>query len=178
MVAVKRSLVRIAIMPTGTNPSAVANSDYVLGQIKEYSKSGLEREVTSDPHFGGFVDKEQSVSQGELSFQFTPSLSDADKWTSLAYHNHSTGVYTTNGDISDKAVFIEAGNSTLGYDAFCFNNCNVTMMDMSHNADDVRTGNLTLKFAPETAAGISNFQAKGTTVVAMQNWSALIKPTL
>lgn len=175
MVAVKRSLVKIAIMPADTNPSSVASTDWITGQIKEYSKSGLERDVQSDPHFGGFVDKEQSLSQGELSLQFTPDLSDADRWKGYAYSLHSTGVYTVNGDLTDKSVFIQAGNATVGYDAFCFNNCNVTMADMTHNADDVRTGTLNLKFAPETTAGISNFQTLGTDVNSMQDWSALTK---
>lgn len=175
MTAIKRSLVSIAIMPVDTNPSAVAETDFIKGEIKEYSKSGLERDTQSDPHFGGFVDKEQSLTQGEISFEVTPSLEDADRWAAMAYYSHSAGVYTVNGDVSDKAVFIQAGNTTAGYSSVCFNNCNVTMLDFSHNADDVRTGSLNLKFSPEDMDGISNFMTKGTDLASMPNWSALTK---
>jgi len=168
MTAIKRSMVKIAILAAGTAPTDVAATDFILGEIKNYSKSGGERDTESDPHFGGYVDKEKPVSQIEVSFEVTPSIDavNVNRWDELAYTKDvTTGVYHMAGDVADKAVFIQAQNGSL-YKSWCFNNCNVTMFDIEHNADDVQTGNFNLKFSPEDADGISNFMTVDTSLAA------------
>lgn len=172
--AISRSAVKIAIMPVDTNASTIASSDWILGEIKNYSKSGGERDVESDPHFGGFVDKEKPVSQVELSFDVTPSLTSPIRWESLAYGADGSNptVYTMASEPADKAVFIEASTSA-GVQSLAFNNCNVTMLDFDHSADDNRTGTLGLKFSPTDESGTSNFMASSVVVSSLPNWSAL-----
>lgn len=175
MVAISRNKVRIAIMAAGTAASAVADTDYITGEIKEYSQSGGEKDVESDPHFGGFVDKEKPVSQVEISFEITPNLDDGDRWEALARSADvaNAGVYTLAGDVADKAVFIEAGNVTDGYSSVAFNNANVTTLDMSHSADDNRTNTLNLKLSPTNGSGVSNYMSSAVAVSSLPAWTAL-----
>ena len=174
MTAISRSKVTIAIMPVDTNPSTLASSDWITGEIKSYDKSGGEKDVESDPHFGGFVDKEKPVSQVEVSFEITPSLENADRWEAMSSSlDAATGVYTLAGDVADKAVFIAATDTTAGSKSWCFNNCNVTVLDLSHNADDNMTNTLNLKFSPTDENGVSNYMSKATAMASMPNWSAL-----
>lgn len=175
MTAISRSQVRIAILAADVNPSAVAATDWITGEIKEYSQSGGEKDVESDPHFGGFVDKEKPVSQVEISFEITPSLEDADRWEALARSEDGSnaGVYTLAGDVADKAVFIEAGNATDGYASVAFNNANVTTLDMSHSADDNRTNTLNLKLSPTNSSGVSNYMSSAVVMTSLPAWTAL-----
>lgn len=172
MTAISRSKVKIAILEAGTDPSAVAPTDFIKGEIKSYSKSGGERDVESDPHFGGYVDKEKPVSQVEVSFEVTPSLEDADRWDALAHSVDSSGVYTLAGEVPDKAVFIEATDGT-NYKSWAFNNCNVTVLDLEHNADDNLTNTMNMKFSPVNNNGVSNYQSQATSLAALTAWSGL-----
>ena len=74
MTAISRSMVRIAILAADVNASAVASTDYIEGEITNYSKSGGDSDVESVAAFGGFIDKEKPVSQEELSFEFVPKI--------------------------------------------------------------------------------------------------------
>jgi len=173
MTAVSRNKVSLYIMPVDTNASALLSTDIITGEIKNYAKSGGERDTESDPVFGGYVDKEKPISQVELSFEFIPSLEDADRWDAYAYAADSaTGVYTMAGDITDKAVFIAAtdGSSPKSWG---FNNCNVTVSDFEHNADDNLTGNLTMKFSPTDGSGVSNFMTYATAITSLPAWTVL-----
>lgn len=175
MTAISRSKVRIAILASGINPSAVASTDWITGEIKEYSQSGGEKDVESDPHFGGFVDKEKPVTQVELSFEITPSLEDADRWEAMSRSEDvaNAGVYTLAGDVADRTVFIEAGDATDGFSSVAFNNANVTTLDMSHSADDNRTNTLNLKLSPTNSSGVSNYMSKAAAMTTLPAWSAL-----
>lgn len=181
--AISRSKVKIYIVDSGINPSAVATTDAIDGEIKSYAKSGGEADVESDPVFGGFVDKEKPVTQVEVTFEVIPNLSDAttaDRWDALAYAADSTGVYTMAESAADKAVFIGSSDGTTGK-AWGFNNCSVTVLDIDHNADDNQTETLNLKFSPTNTTGVTNFQTKSTSAAteilavqtALQSWSAL-----
>ncbi len=66
MVAISRSKVNIYIVSADTALSDLTATDIYKGDIKSYSKSGGEKDVESDPVFGGFVDKEKPISQVEL----------------------------------------------------------------------------------------------------------------
>jgi len=174
MTAISRKLVNIAIMNSGVNPSAIRSSDFIKGQIKSYSKSGGGSDLESDPHFGGFVDKEKPEEQVELSFDITPSLEDADRWDSIAHSvDGATGVYTLAGSISNRSVFIEAVKADAGSKSHAFNNCNVHVLDFDHNADDNRSGRLTLKFSPTNSNGVSNYMTRATTLTSLPNWTSL-----
>jgi len=174
MTAISRRKVRIAIVDTGTNAADVATTDYIEGEIKSYNKSGGEREVESDPVFGGYVDKEKPISQVEISFEVVPSLEYADRWDALAYSADSaTGVYTMAGDVTDKAVFITTQTGETSPKTWGFNNCSVIMYDIEHNADDNQTGNFNLKFSPTDSSGVSNFITKATDIGSMPDWTSL-----
>jgi hypothetical protein len=150
--------------------------------IKSYSKSGGERDVESDPVFGGFIDKEKPVSQIEVAFEIVPVLDTTDNanwWNEWAYAKNSTGdVYTmgfgntSSTDPTDRAVFIQATDGT-NPQSWGFNNCNVTMLDLEHNADDNMTFNMTLKFSPTDGNGRSNFQTGAVAVGSLLAWTAL-----
>ena len=175
--AINRSSIKIWVEDAGTDPSSLATSDAILGEIKNYAKSGGEKETESDPVFGGYVDKEKPQSQIELTFEIVPKLgSDADRWDTMTYALDGTGVYTTASETStqpsDKSVFIQSHDGT-NYKSWCFNNCNVTMYDIEHAADDNQTGNLNMKFSPTNDSGVANFMTLKTSMTSMSAWTAL-----
>jgi len=176
MTAISRSkIVNIYIADAGTNASALASSDAISGEIKSYAKSGGDQDVESDPVFGGFVDKEKPREQVELAFEIIPSLESADRWDALAYGADTTGVYTMAGSTTDKAVFIDADSDGAGANpkSWGFNNCQVVVLDVDHNADDNQTLNMTLKFSPTNGSGVSNFMTLATAVESLPAWTAL-----
>ena len=177
MTAISREMVKIAIVEAATNPSAIAETDYIRGEIKSYNKTGGDKEVESDPHFGGNVRKDQPRNEIELSFEVTPSMEDADRWEKLTLGYETVGgqtVYVTNKDATDKCVFIEAvksdGSNPMSW---AFDNAVVTTMDMDHNADDVQTKSLNLKLTPENENGRTNYMGVETIVSAMPAWTSL-----
>ena len=185
MTAINRSMVRIWVVAAGVNPSALSTSvwstsntsGYIAGQIKSYTKSGGEVESESDPVFGGFVDKDKPAAQFELEFEIVPAIeSSAFEWETLAYSLNSTSgtaVYTTKGvDLTDRAVFIQA-NSGSAYKSWGFNNCNVSVLEQEHQADDNMTQNLKLTFSPTDSTGIPNLQYSKQIVTSLTNWSSL-----
>jgi hypothetical protein len=175
MTAISRTKVDLYIVAVDTNASSLTSTDVIKGEIKSYAKSGGEREVESDPVFGGFVDKEKPIAQIELSFDIIPSMEYGDRWAQIAYSlDAATGVYTMAGDIVKKAVFIAAAD-TVGstYVSWGFNNCNVTLLDMEHNADDNQTNTLTLKFSPTNEEDVSNFMTAASEITLMPNWTDL-----
>lgn len=177
MTAISRSKVKIAILATGTNASAVATSDWISGEIKSYSKSGGDIDVESDHVFGGYVDKEKPRSQVELSFDIVPRIdSNALRWESIAYavDPSSATTYTMNTSPTKRAVFIQAYDTASSkYISLAFNNCNVTMLDIEHNADDNRTYSLNMKFSPTTETGVSNLMVGSVIMTSLPNWTAL-----
>lgn len=176
MTAINRKLVNIAIMDAGTNGSTLTSTDYIKGEIKNYTKSGGEQDVESDPHFGGDVDKEKPRSQFEINFEVTPSLEDANRWEEMAYASVTVGaqtVYVSNVSPTDKVVFIQALKTGTGVISYGFNNCNVTTLDMAHNADDNMTKTLNLKFGSEDSDGTSNYMSVETDITSLPDWSAL-----
>ena len=174
MTAISRSVVQIAIDNNDTDGSTIVAGDYITGEIKNYSKSGGDKDVESDPHFGGFVDKEKPREQVEVSFEITPSLESPLRWETFAYvvDSGNAGIYTMAGDPALKSVFIQASASE-GVQSMGFNNCNVTLLDIDHSADDNRTYNMTLKFSPTDGSGVSNFMAGSVAVTALPDWDAL-----
>lgn len=175
--AINRSMVKIWVEDADTLASALAATDVITGEIKNYNKTGGEKETESDPVFGGYVDKEKPQSQIELALEIVPKLgTDADRWDAMTYAVDGTGVYTsaseTSTQPSDKAVFIQSYDGT-NYKSWCFNNCNVTMLDIEHAADDNQTGNLNMKFSPTNDSGVANFMTLGTSMASMPDWTAL-----
>lgn len=190
MTAISRSKTKIWIVDKDTDCStltyAVADdlenstNGYLAGDIKSYSKSGGENDVESDPVFGGFIDKEKPTTQVEVSLEIVPLLDagKADRWDAFTYAEDSSnaGIYTMATETStvpdDKMIVIEAGDGT-NYKTVAFNNCNVTVLDMEHNADDNRTYNMTLKFSPTDSSGISNFMTSDIIATDMPAWTEL-----
>jgi hypothetical protein len=183
MVAIDRNKVKLWIVPIDTAPSTllyVAGTTAlspITGEIKSISKSGGTRDVEVDYLFGGNVNKIKPTEQVEINFDITPSLDStsavngADRWDAMAYGVKNT-VYTMSVDPTDKAVFMEAVNGSI-YKAWGFNNAMVTVLDLEHNADDVQSLKLNLKFSPVDEAGISNFMTKAVVATALPLWSTL-----
>jgi hypothetical protein len=190
MTAISRSKTKIWIVAADVDPSTLtysASTDlantalgYLSGDIKSYSKSGAENDVESDPVFGGFVDKEKPTTQAELSLEIVP-LTDSGKserWDAMTYAEDTkvSGVYTMATEKStvptDRMVIIEADDGT-NEKTLMYNNVNVTVLDLEHNADDNRSYNMTLKFSPTDGNGVSNFATSDLAATAMPAFSAL-----
>lgn len=181
MTAISRNKVKIYIGDAGTTGVELAvTAGAIVGQIKNYDKSGGEKDVESDPVFGGFVDKEKPVSQFELSLEIIPSLdTDASLFDAMIYASDSTnsGYYTSSSKTAlqptDKVVVIEANDGEGNEKTTAWNNCNVTVLDISHNADDNRSYNMTLKLAPETSDGQPNFMTADVAASDLVEFAAL-----
>jgi hypothetical protein len=174
MTAISRPKVKLYFTAAGVNPSAVAATDSITGEITSWSKSGGEDDVESVPAFGGFIDKEKPISQITIDLEITPSIETAtsDRWDAMIYGT-TNSVYTYNSAAANKAVFIQAQDTALGTKSWAFNNCNAMKLDVEDKADDVATYKLSFKFSPQTAAGISNFMTKGTAVTSLPAWTTL-----
>jgi len=175
MTAVKRDFVKIAIVAAATNATDLAETDFIKGEIKSYSKSGGEKDVESVPHFGGDVDKEKPRSQIELSFDVTPSMEDAARWENIAYGTATVGgstIFLSSKDPSEKAVFIEATDSS-GKITYAFDNCGVTVLDLEHDAEDNMTKTLNLKLGSQNINGRANYAIAKLATSEFPNWSAL-----
>jgi hypothetical protein len=188
MTAISRSKVKIWVVPKDTDPStlvdlektAIDHKGYIAGQIKSYSQTGGEKDVESDPLFGGYVDKEKPVSQFELALDIVPALETpyVDLWDSFIYTQDSagSGLYTSASiggtQPSDQMVVIQ-GVTGSSYKSYAFNNCNVTMLDQEHNADDNKTYSMTMKFAPETSSGVANLMTKAVAATGLPAFDTL-----
>lgn len=180
MTAIARSTVSIYIAEAATDPSAIVATDLISGEIKSYAKSGGDRDVESDPVFGGFVDKEKPQSQVEMAMEIIPKVNENQNiWDAMAYTLDDAGVYTMASVVSGtstlptkKSIFITATDGT-NYKTLCYNNCDVTVLDLEHNADDNRTSNITFKFSPTDDSGVSNFMTAATDLASLPAWTAL-----
>jgi len=183
MTAISRSKTSIYIVDADTNLSALVATDIFKGDIKSYSKSGGEKDVESDPVFGGYVDKEKPTSQMEISLEVVPLL-DSDKsnrWDAMIYAKDlastSIDVYTTASETStepnDKLVVLSALTGTGTYKVHAYNNCSVTVLDLEHNADDNRTYNMTMKLSPATDDGVANFMTFAANPTTAPDWTSL-----
>ena len=185
MTAISRNVTKLWIVAAGTNPSALSTSvwtsvntkGYIAGVIKSFSKSGGETESESDPVFGGYVDKDKPATQIQIELSIVPALETSNfEFETLAMSLDSTSgtaVYTTKGvDLSDQAFFIQASDGSSNK-SWGFNNCNITVLDMEHNADDNQTQTLRMKLSPTDDAGIPNGQYSKQAVTALTNWASL-----
>lgn len=190
MTAVPRSAVKIWVVPAATAPSLLVRTSawnstntlgYIAGEIKTYGRTGGEKDVESDPVFGGFVDKEKPQSQFEIPFEIVPSLERAELWDSMIYGVDPAGVLTSVSDsVTDRAVFYEGFKTATGAFAYGFDNCSVTSLDIDHSADDNLTKNMTLKFSPTTDSGRANLMFNSASrdetfadVSDLPNWTDL-----
>lgn len=171
MTAISRSTVTLYIAPAGTNPSALAATDKITGEIKSYTLSGGEDDVESDAVFGGYVDKEKPQSQFEIEMEVVPSLESADRWDALIWGQKGT-VYVGDVAAANKLVGIQAVTGT-NYKSWAFNNCNGVTFEREHNADDNMTGTFRFKLSPATSAGVSNVQTKAVAITALSAWTTL-----
>jgi len=177
MVAIKRKFVNIWVTDADVDPSSLATSDAIVGEISNYSLTGGQDDVESQPVFGGYVDKEKPRDQFEVAFEIIPKIdSNADRWDSFIYgeDGSNTGVYTSASSAGNKAIFIQANDSaTSTYKSYGFNNCNAVNLDFDHAADDNRTASMTFKFSPSTSAGVPNFMTSDIAITSLPDWDAL-----
>jgi len=158
----------VYIVAAGTNGSAVTAADKVIGEITSWSQSGMDRETESIPVIGGFVDKENPRSQGEISFDIIVQntvASTIDRWNTMTMLNG----LSANEPVS-KAIFIYSTNGTTSM-GLGINNCDINSMERTMDADDMLRYSVTFKFSPTTALGASNLKASSLNVSsAFFNW--------
>lgn len=158
----------IFIVEATTNGSALTAGNKIVGEITNFSLSGGDQDVESIPVIGGFVDKDSPRSQGEISFDIIVQntvASTIDRWNNYAMLNG----LSTNEPV-DKAIFIYSTNGTTSM-GLGINNCNVTSMERTMDADDMLRYSVTFKFSPTTALGASNLKASSLNVTnAFFNW--------
>ena len=179
MTAINRSMVKIAIVAADVNASDVAATDYISGEISNYAQTGGNADTESVPVFGGYVDKEKPIEQVEVALEFIPEIgADSTRWNELSYAKDvaNTGVYTmaseTSTQAGKKAIYFQATDGST-HESICYNNADVTQLEMSHAADDNRTGNITFKFSPTTGDGVSNYMESNKLLVDMPDWTEL-----
>jgi len=179
--AISRSKVKIYIGDvSATGVAGAVAASAILGEIKSYDATGGEKDVESDAVFGGYVDKEKPQSQFEISLEIVPSLgADASQFDAMKYAADTTneGYYTSSATTAlqpkDKVVIIEATDGT-SHKSLAWNNCNVTVLDVSQNADDNRSYNMTLKLAPTTSDGTPNFMTANVLASSLVEFSVLV----
>lgn len=177
MTAICNSRVKLWIVPVDTPASTLAQTGTtslapITGEIQSYSKSGGDKDVETVSVFGGNVDKEKPRNQVELNFDIIPDLGQLGRFEGFAYGKNADNKFVYSVDPSDLCVFIQAYDGT-NYLSYGFNNCNVTMFDFDHSADDNRTATLNLKFSPTDSAGVSNLQADTVVVTSLTAWTSL-----
>lgn len=188
--AISRKKVDIYIANADTALSDLTATDKIEGQIINYSQSGGSSDLETVHAFGGDIDKEKSREQVEVSMEIVPNLSSATNsvlWESMFLSQDvsadttgadSTIAYTladsgTNVTLpSDKLIALEALAGTV-YQSTAFNNCNVTQFEVSHDADDNRSINITFKFSPITTTGVSNLLVVKTDLANCTDFSQL-----
>lgn len=184
MAAIKRGDVKIYLVNADTVPTAIASTDIIAGEIISYEQSGGSKENETQFAFGGDIDKEKPIEQFELSFEFVPDMANADRWESYIYAVDTattdftlyTSAASTSTQPGDKLVALEVtqvDGGTTRYKTHLFNNCNITNLEMSHSADDNRTGTMTIKFSPQTKDGVANYITASTDLASMPAFNAI-----
>ena len=176
MTAINRQMIKIAIVAAGTNGSALSSSDWVVGEIKEYSQSGGAPDMNSEAVFGGYVDEQVPVTQLEVTMDVIPKIDgESNRWESYIFGLHSTAQsYVSNKLAGKKAIFIQAKDGS-NFKSLAYNNAFGSTFEPSHNADENRRVNFTFKLSPENEDGVANFQAKAVATSVLPAWGSLVR---
>jgi len=155
MGAIQPEQATVYITAQAVSPSAIASSDSYTGYITNFSESGGEEDVESNPVFGGGnIDKIKPRSQIEVSFdvifQYGTNASDFDamKWGSTLL---------SDGDSPAKRVYIEFSDGT-NYYTRGYDNCKAVSFEPESSADDFLKGTITFKLSPTQSDGTPNLQ--------------------
>lgn len=159
----------IYIVAAGTNGSALTAADLVKGEITNVSISGLDRSKESIPVVGGFVDKQNPRSQGEVSFDVIINntfASSLERWDLYQFPNG-----TSADEPQDKAIFLTSLSGSL-WKTIAVNNASVSTSETTLAADDMLRKTVTLQFTPETPLGVANLRTSAlATSSAFFNWA-------
>lgn len=145
----------IYIVAADTDGSSLSSSDAVTGEISNFKQSGGVREVESIPvHGGGNIDKENPVSQIEVSFDVIPQYgSDVTRWDEYLYGS----TLQSSGEGDDKAIYIEWSDGT-NYYTRAYNNVKAVSFEPESSADEYFKGSMTFKLSPTTSNGTANLK--------------------
>ncbi|HEY9702086.1 MAG TPA: hypothetical protein V6C58_06555 [Allocoleopsis sp.] len=146
----------IYVVTAGTNASALASSDKIVGEITDFSLSGGNKDVESIPVIGGFVNKELPREQFEVSFDVIISntaTSTLDRYDIFKYGS----TMASDSDGSDKAIFLEFYSNGFTK-LMAMNNCQAVTWEPEMAADDMLRGSITFKFSPTTGLGAANLK--------------------
>lgn len=158
----------IYIVNANTNGSALATSDMVVGEIRDFKISGLEQENDYKNLFGGQLEIEKPRGNGEVSFSISVSntaVSTLDRWDNYKFPTGKSSDETAN-----KAIFISHLSNGL-WKTVAVNNARITTLDTEMNADEELMKSVTFKFAATTPLGVSNLKTSSVQYTnAFFNW--------
>lgn len=169
MGAIQPEEATVLINAVDTEPSAMATgADTITGFITNFSESGGEEDVESNPVFGGGnIDKTKPRTQIEVSFDVImqygteSTLFDEYKW--------GAGL-TSSGNSPSKTVAIEFTDGT-NYYSRVYNNVKAVTFEPESAADDFLKGTITFKLSPTTSDNKANLQIASTAVASIPDWA-------
>jgi len=159
----------VYINAVDTEPDAIATgADTITGSITNFSESGGEEEVESNPVFGGGnIDKVKPRTQIEVSFDVI--LEYGDDSTLFDTYKWGAGL-KSDGDAIQKTIGIQFTDGTNYYSRI-YNNVRAVTFEPESSADDFLKGTITFKLSPTTSAGVANLQIAKTAITAIADWA-------
>lgn len=171
MGAIQPEEATILINVAGVNPSAAATAgDVITGFVTNFSESGGEEDVESNPVFGGGnIDKDKPRTQIEVSFDVIMQYgTDALKFDEYKWGSGLTSA----GSGESKMITIEFTDGTNFYSR-AYNNAKAVTFEPSSDAENFLEGTITFKLSPTTSDGSANLQVDDAAVSALADWSAI-----
>lgn len=148
--------VSIYIGAADTVGSAIATAvNKIIGEISNFSISGLEQENEFKQLFGGQLEIEKPRSNGTISFDISVSnvaASALDRWD---LYKFPTGL--SSEETANKAIVIAAISNGI-WKTIAINNARVTELTTEHSADGELTKSVTFSFAATTPLGVANLK--------------------
>jgi hypothetical protein len=158
-------------------PSALASSTNsasfdATGYITNYSESGGEEDIESNPVFGGGnINKTKPRSQIEVSFDIIMQYgTNVSKFDSYKWGEAVSEEFSSAGTSLSKQIVIHWTDGTNNYTR-AYNNCSAVTFEPESAADDFLKGTITFKLAPTTSAGKANLRIKAAAPSTMAAWS-------
>jgi len=145
---------QVYIAPADTDGSALASSDVASSHITNFKESGGEKDVESQPTFGGGnIDIEKPRAQFEVSFDMIYLWDDADKFDEYRF---GTGL-TSATDGTAKAIFLAWTDGTNEY-VRAYNNALVTSLEPEQDAGEYMKGTIVFKLSSTDSSAAANVQ--------------------
>jgi hypothetical protein len=165
-------------------PSALATSSAsfdATGYITNFSESGGEEDIESNPVFGGGnIDKIKPRTQLEVSFDIIMQYgTDVTKFDEFKFgpagSTELSASYTdeilSSGNAPEKQIVIEFTDGT-NYYSLAYNNVKAITFEPESAADDFLKGTINFKLSPTDSNAYPNKRIKAAAVSTMGAWYA------